>query len=436
MLNESKARAFLDQFANGRINIRRGANPQLLAQEQTLKDEITALRKGLLELKNRPKNQWDNATIATLQNQLNTRQKDYQNILTQLKIQNPEVASFKTVDVASLSEIQSLLDSDTTLVEYFVTEESILAFLITRNRFETVSLNLTPEEIEEQLERFLDFPNPYPDDSHSPQLQQLYQGLIKPLQPYLQTPKLTIVPHRILHYLPFAALTDGNKYLSKQYTLSYLPSASIFRFLASKRKANSDTLLALGDPLTSLSPLSHARDEVEAISSLFNSSPLTRQQATESALKNGVGKAEIVHLAAHGEYNPINPLFSTIHLTEDSQNNGKLEVHEIYEDLDLTQATNLVVLSACDSKKGKLSRGDEIVSLNRALLFAGTPTVIASLWNVDDAATGLLMRQFYTYLQQGVNSAEALQKAQNWLRQTHPEYAHPYFWSAFALTGE
>ncbi len=94
------------------------------------------------------------------------------------------------------------------------------------------------------------------------------------------------------------------------------------------------------------------------------------------------------------------------------------------------------MLSACNTKIGELSRGDEIVGLNRALLYAGTPTVIASLWNVDDAATGLLMQKFYTYLKEGMGKAEALQKARRELRQEYREYSHPYFWAAFSLTGD
>ena len=177
----------------------------------------------------------------------------------------------------------------------------------------------------------------------------------------------------------------------------------------------------------------HAREEVKAIAPLFNTKAFVRDQATESTVKSKAEQTGIVHLAAHGEYNPHNPLFSTLHLTGDPQNDGQLQVHEIYGELNLTAATNLVVLSACNTKIGELSRGDEIVGLNRALLYAGTPTVIASLWNVDDAATGLLMQKFYTYLKEGMGKAEALQKARRELRQ---EYPHPYFWAAFSLTGD
>jgi CHAT domain-containing protein len=81
----------------------------------------------------------------------------------------------------------------------------------------------------------------------------------------------------------------------------------------------------------------------------------------------------------------------------------------------------------------RVEPSDELVGLNRAFLYAGTPNVIASLWNIDDQATGLLMQKFYSHLRQGNGEAEALQKAQ---REVRAEYAHPYYWAAFVLTGD
>ena len=98
----------------------------------------------------------------------------------------------------------------------------------------------------------------------------------------------------------------------------------------------------------------------------------------------------------------------------------------------LTQTTHLVVLSDCNTQVGELSQGDEIVGLNRAFLYTGTPTVIASLW-IDGAATGLLREQFYTHLKTGMKKAEALRQAQIEVR---AEYPYPYYWPAFSLTGD
>ena len=194
-------------------------------------------------------------------------------------------------------------------------------------------------------------------------------------------------------------------------------------------------VLIFGNPNTEapLSPLIYAAEEAEAIAKLYKAEALLARQATESVMRSKAAQSVIVHLAAHGEYNERNPLFSTIYLAKDEQNkhDGRLEVHEVYG-LNLVRS-KLVVLSACETKIGDLSKGDEIVGLNRAFIYSGTPTVIASLWNVSDESTRLLMEQFYIYLRRGMDKAEALRRAQQVVRE---EYPHPKHWAAFSLTGD
>jgi hypothetical protein len=119
----------------------------------------------------------------------------------------------------------------------------------------------------------------------------------------------------------------------------------------------------------------------------------------------------------------------------DDQEDGRLDVYEIYNrGLNLENA-DLVVLSACQTNVGELSRGDEIVGLNRALIYAGAPSVMASLWSVDDASTRELMERFYTYLREGMSKAGALRAAQMEMI-AEGTYAHPYYWAAFGVTGD
>jgi CHAT domain-containing protein len=138
-----------------------------------------------------------------------------------------------------------------------------------------------------------------------------------------------------------------------------------------------------------------------------------------------------LHLAAHGIFNPDSPLDSLIALAPDNENDGWLTVGEVYG-LDLHNAS-LVVLSACDTQMGQLTAGDEFVGLTRALFFAGAPTVVASLWSVDDEATSLLMEHFYAYLRDGMGKGEALRQAQADIREQYP---NPYYWAAFVLNGD
>jgi len=124
-------------------------------------------------------------------------------------------------------------------------------------------------------------------------------------------------------------------------------------------------------------------------------------------------------------------LNSLIALAPDQENDGWLTVSEVYG-LDLHNI-DLVVLSACDTQIGQPTAGDEFVGLTRGFFFAGTPTVVASLWSVDDQATGLLMERFYAHMQEGMGKAEALRQAQMDVRAKYP---NPYYWAAFVLSGD
>lgn len=139
----------------------------------------------------------------------------------------------------------------------------------------------------------------------------------------------------------------------------------------------------------------------------------------------------IVHIAAHSDFQPQNPLFSAILLAADEQEDGRLETHEIFN-LNLDQ-TDLVVLSACATHLGELSRGDELVGLERAFFRAGTPSLLSTLWRVDDKATAALMERFYIHLRAGRPKAESLCLAQI---ETRIEYPDPYYWAGFLLVGD
>lgn len=437
----SKARAFLDQLINGNFDFRSNTEATLLTQEKNLRSEITALRKNLTELIDQQTKIDNQLPISELKDTILAKEAEHEQLITQMKLEHPELASRVTVDAISLEEVQTLIGKETTLLSYFVTEDRIYAFIITSDKLQPVEINVSRSELLQTLETFRDFASL--DDPHPNSLQKLYQWLIEPVKLYLNTRTIGVIPHNILHYVPFAALTDGATYLSDDFTLFNLPNTSVLRFVQENHKSNPDTILTLGNPTIDeprLSILTFAEQEVNTIANLYNSQALVGEAATESMVWAKAGEAGILHLAAHGTLNINNPLFSTIHLAPDNTNDGRLEVHELYG-LDLTKRTDLVVLSACETVIGELSAGDEIVGLNRAFLYAGTPTVIASLWNVDDEATSLLMKHFYTYLRDGMGKADALQQAQIEVRDYEDEngnrlYQNPFYWSAFVLSGD
>jgi CHAT domain-containing protein len=142
-----------------------------------------------------------------------------------------------------------------------------------------------------------------------------------------------------------------------------------------------------------------------------------------------VEKEELIHLACHGEYKSDAPLLSNLRLAPSEKEDGRLEVHEIF-DLDLKP--NLVVLSACQTGMGKRSSGDEITGLTRAFIYAGAPSIITTLWSVNDKSTADLMVRFYDHFKIK-SKVEALQLAQ---LETMKKYPQPFYWAPFCLTGD
>ena len=264
-----------------------------------------------------------------------------------------------------------------------------------------------------------------------------YRALFAPLRKHLRNQKLVLVPHGVLHYIPFAALRDpkSDRYLVQDYALTYAPSASALRFLRAKETPVDGSVVVVGNPVPSiagLAPLPGAKEEAAFVARTFGTTAHLGAGAREALLHDLGGKVDLIHVAAHALYDSSHPLFSRIALAADAKHDGSLTVTEILSEIDLS-GVNLVVLSACRSAVGQRSGGDEIVGLTRALLYAGTPGVISTLWNIDDASAAALMTGFYQRLGEGVTAAEALRDAQIAAIESGK---HPRHWSAFMLTGD
>ncbi len=361
----------------------------------------------------------------------------YAELHKELKVRNPEYATLVRVDPIDPEELQSqVLDDDTTLVEYFVPQddgllvenELTLAWVIDRETVTLVPLDIRADELRADVDYLRASIGPRSFDR--PTAAKLYQRLLAPLEPHLHHRHLVIVPHGVLHYLPFAALWNSRdrRFLVEEHTLSYSPSASVLRFLQSRRQPEAGRMLVLGDPDGSLPA---AAKEAGTVAGLYGTEPLLGRHATEGRVRAQADQIDLLHLAAHGVYRPEQPLFSHLKLAADDQHDGLLEVHEVFG-LDLANV-ELVVLSACRTQLGPLSRGDEIVGLSCAFLFAGTPSLVASLWAVDDGSTALLMERFYRRLKGGVAVAEALTLAQ---RELLDDQHGPFAWAGFVLSGD
>lgn len=286
------------------------------------------------------------------------------------------------------------------------------------------------------------------------QLQALHQLLIDPIAELLPTvpeDKVVFIPQGSLFLVPFPALQDASgTYLIEKHTLLSAPSIQVFG-LANELSASGDGQraepLLVGNPVMPsvwlpqqnraepLPPLPGTREEVEAIAQFLNSPVLTDEAATEARIKQLMPSAGLIHLATHGLLEYGNPQSSgvldlpgAVALTPGDGEDGLLTAAEILE-MDLQ--ADLAVLSACDTGRGRIT-GDGVVGLSRALITAGVPSVVVSLWAVPDASTAALMTEFYRQLEAGQDKSQALRQA---MLITMEQYPNPRNWAAFTLMG-
>src|SRR5919199_253217 len=292
-------------------------------------------------------------------------------------------------------------------------------------------------------------------------LQQLHQLLIQPIADILPTTdsdRVIFIPQESLFLVPFPALQDKDgKYLIEKHTILTAPSIQVLQLTHEQRQGvgarhvvplQANDALVVGNPTMPFVPpapgekpqqlpsLPGAEKEANAIAPLLNTKAIIGSSATKSAIVQLMPKARIIHLATHGLLDDVRGIGSAIALAPDSSYkeeigkvNGLLTAEEI---LDMKLNAELVILSACDTGRGKIT-GDGVIGLSRSLISAGVPSVLVSLWSVPDAPTASLMTEFYQNLQKNPDKAQALRQAMLTTMKQHP---NPKNWAAFTLIGE
>jgi CHAT domain-containing protein/Tfp pilus assembly protein PilF len=355
-------------------------------------------------------------------------------IMRQVQQRGGHVALGRTepLDVAAL---QRSLGPDTALVEYTSLDGELLAFVVTEDSVEVVRGLADEKEVAEALGQFrfqigsLRYGAARMRTHLGPLAERarhylgvLYDLLLRRVEPHMGERRMVVVPHRALHYVPFHALCDGESYVVERREVSYAPSAGVLGYCLAKPHAKFERALLLGvaDEQTP-----RVREELAALAPLFTeATTLIDDAATVAALRERAPSADVIHLACHGQFRPDSPLFSSLRLGD-----GWLTARDAYT---LDTRAGLVALSACETGVSAVAPGDELLGLVRGFLYAGAPTLLLSLWTVDDEATAELMTDFYTSLRAGARPAAALRSAQ--LRQMR-ERPHPFFWSPFVITG-
>ncbi len=268
------------------------------------------------------------------------------------------------------------------------------------------------------------------------QLQKLHQTLIAPIADLLPSDpnsKIVFVPQDSLFLVPFGALqSPQGDFLIDQHTITTIPAIQLLSLNApTDRAPQSNKTLIVGNPSpmpAGYTALPGAEAEATAIGQYLKVQPFLAQSATESAIKPQLAQANIIHLATHGTFDEQSPLLGAIALAPSAQDDGLLTADEM---LKLSLNADLVVLSACDTGRGKIT-GDGVLGLSRSWLAAGASNVVVSLWQVNDQATSALMVDFYRSLSNQPDKARALRQA---MLKTKQRFPSPEYWAAFTLIG-
>jgi len=346
-----------------------------------------------------------------------------------LKNKAPELASLVTVTSQPVSELQSLIPREEALIEYYYRDRDMYAFILADGKLQTVKLD--SEGLTEDVQAFRKLVDTPASTQFMETSQKLYKRLFQPLESALNKKNLVIVFHGALHYLPVNALHDSNGYLIDRYSIRMMPSAGAMKYLSERKADKKGGILIFGNPDLGnpKHDLEYAEGEAMEIAKISPKSKVfVRKEATEAVLRKYGNSYNYIHFATHGQFNPEAPLKSALLLAPDAEYNGILTVDKLYS---LSLDADLVTLSACETGLSKIANGDDLVGLTRGFLYAGSSSIVASLWKVDDLATAQLMTRFYGELDK-TNKREALRTAQ---LETKQKYPHPYYWASFQLTG-
>ena len=415
-------------------------------QHGALQEKIKSLQTKLAAANKRK----DTNAVTSIQRDLTVQSTALQQIGCDIEADELEIGARKKPTRMSVKDMQALLDDDTALIMYFAEWSPYM--------YEGVIAVITKEDVTGMARHKLEI-GTYEGDGVQPRINgylaallrrpkegdtkaglrkyndELYELLLEPIREHSKNKRhLIIIPSGPLCLIPFHLLRNpAGRYLIQDHTISYAQSAGVLKYcLGRNRQLGRDVTVVANPALPERGySLKFAEVEAAAVQQVYpDADILVGAAATETAVKDALPTPGILHFACHGLLNTEFPMRSALALARDEKNDGMLTAREV---CDYDVRAGLVTLSACESGSGKMSAGwIELVGMTRAWMLAGAPSVVVSLWKLDDRATSELMAEFYKNLRT-MSRAEALQRAQLAMMK---RYENPYYWGAFALYGD
>ncbi len=436
----SKSAILLEAIADTQAKDFAGIPAELLATEDSLKDRISYLRQKLASLTGSANEQeWKELLFST--------QSSYRSFVNDLETAYPRYFNLKYQSrTASIAEVRAMLEVDEAILSYFEGDSTIYLFLVDQKNLRVIEREKSPEF----LKQILGLRNGIKfrlDEAFHEVSEGLYEELVPKLPKNIR--RLLIIPDGALATIPFEVLSandekNGRRYLLQDYAISYDYSATLHLSRLSGDQSSNKGEILLMAPVSfekdrKLSALAGSATEVENLKYLFKGQgwgveEQTEEFATEASIKStDLSRFKYLHLATHGVVHESEPELSCIYLKRSGEDDGILYAGELYN---LKIGADLVTLSACETGLGKIAKGEGIVGLSRALLYAGAKNLIVSLWQVADQSTAELMIQFYQNQlnNSGSGISEALREAKLSMLASE-DFKHPYYWGPFILVG-
>ena len=461
----ARARGLLDLLVEGRIDLHQGITPELRQQEKDVSSRLSWLLTQLAQAAP--------DASARVSEQLNQVEAEMSQLESQVREQYPQYAEVRYPTTLDVEGIRQLVDSDMALLEYLVGRDGSVLFVITREGLTSYSLpsardlSLLVQELRALIER----PSELEISEFRRLASRLYQLLLGPAEEILAHKRsLVIAPDGPLYSFPFEVLLTDEiasrgrpfpdlPYLLREHAISYIPSASVLEGLRMSEAEDrlgqrAKLFVAFANPLSgimqtsppadrlrraegrSFPPLAYSEEEVTAIAKLFEKDEVELYVGENATKRNVLGnplveQARRVHFATHGFVDEVHPERSSLVLTPSAGEDGYLSVAEIFN---MKLRADLLVLSACQTGRGKEVEGEGILGLMRAFLYAGAKSLVVSLWPVVDRPTAALMQEFYRSLDTAGGKAEALRQAK--LDMIRAGQSNPYLWAPFVLFGD
>lgn len=467
----AKARTLLGVLQNGRVDITKAMTPQEREEERRLRGEIVSLNTQVANARARPRP--DQNALRELTARLDKARLKFETFQANLYAAHPGLRVQRGgAQLITLEQANALLgDTRTAVLEYLVTESKTFLFVLTRNEkavkaeLAVYTIEAGQEDLEKRAESYRKLLAER-NSNFADTARELYQLLVAPARQKLQgKTKLVIVPDGPLWNLPFQALQIADaRYTIDEYAITYAPSLTVLREMARLRDrrgtGRTSTLLAFGNPALSqqaverarfttrserLDPLPEAEREVKTLEQLYTTAQsrvYTGAEAKEVRAKSEAGKYRILHLATHGVLNDASPMYSYLALTKSEGEAAEDGLLEAWEIMGMNLTADLVVLSACDTARGRIGAGEGVLGLSWAFFVAGAPTTLVSQWKVESSSTAQLMLEFHRNFQNRLKTerptpseAESLRQAVIRLKQDE-RFRHPFYWAGFVVVGD